>query len=697
MIIDKEIVSILEVIIGKKSISYSELENETFFNRRQIEYRLDKVNQFLGVRNVEKITLKQSVETVISCEVRLILKEMIEKYYEESKYYFGKNERLAFMYLLLFIHEDLISLNHFIEALKSSKSTILSDIKELASKLEDHHIEIKNNRSKGYYLEGSEIEIRSVMMNFVITILAQDQYSKVFDNYISKYKLESFNSTFEPISTLADQFEITFVENRLIEFVYILIFLLERITSNSHKISLCLPSSISLMTLTSMKEYKLTEAIIEKLNLNYRISDDEIKYISSWILGISVGIYAEETEDKQLISDIVNQILIRFEALSSVFYKNFNSIFEQLYSHLRPAYYRMLFKLPIINPLCEKIKCEYGELFTLVKQSVKPLEIFSLEEISDEEIAYLTIHFATIFSDKIETTSIKRKSALIVCSNGIGNSAILYYELGNLFPDIDFLLPTSHKDFENVMEPYDIIFTTDYLHNMYKLGKPVIKVNSVMTPQEKYQTTKEVYKLIGNSYIKQPHVHEVIAIISKFTDVSSNSSLSDELSDYFSQIGKSVHYGSFSLSLSEITDESLICLNVEASDSEDAIRKAAQPMFECGKISSHYVDEMVRIAKESGPYMVITKNVALPHASIEAGALAISIGITVLKTPVVFGNIENDPVKYVFCLSAIDNASHLKSMSQLVHLFEMDDFYDVLDNAAEPIEIINFIKMNENN
>ena len=56
-----------------------------------------------------------------------------------------------------------------------------------------------------------------------------------------------------------------------------------------------------------------------------------------------------------------------------------------------------------------------------------------------------------------------------------------------------------------------------------------------------------------------------------------------------------------------------------------------------------------------GPYIVITKHVALPHARPEAGALESAIGIATLKHPVKFGNKDNDPVKYLFCLSATDN------------------------------------------
>jgi mannitol/fructose-specific phosphotransferase system IIA component (Ntr-type) len=104
---------------------------------------------------------------------------------------------------------------------------------------------------------------------------------------------------------------------------------------------------------------------------------------------------------------------------------------------------------------------------------------------------------------------------------------------------------------------------------------------------------------------------------------------------------------------------------------------------------------MVDTAKGSGAYIVITKHVALPHARPEAGTKEIAIGIATLENPIEFGHSDNDPVKYVFCLSAVDNNSHLHAMAELVELFEMDEFFKTLDNAKDAKEIIDFIKLHE--
>lgn len=143
--------------------------------------------------------------------------------------------------------------------------------------------------------------------------------------------------------------------------------------------------------------------------------------------------------------------------------------------------------------------------------------------------------------------------------------------------------------------------------------------------------------------------------------------------------------------LKEMTDETLIRLNIEADDWQDAIRKAAAPLVEQQKVKPSYVDEIINGVLEMGPYIVITEHVALPHARPEAGALQSAIGIATLKKPIEFGNKNNDPVKYMFTLSATDNNGHLQALAEMAGLFEEKEFFKMLDTATSPKDVMNYL------
>lgn len=147
--------------------------------------------------------------------------------------------------------------------------------------------------------------------------------------------------------------------------------------------------------------------------------------------------------------------------------------------------------------------------------------------------------------------------------------------------------------------------------------------------------------------------------------------------------------------LSDLLDESLVRLDVEASDWEDAIRKAAQPLVDNGKVTPAYVDDIIKGVNELGPYIVITEHVALPHARPESGALESAVGIVTLKEPVEFGSADNDPVKYLFPLSAKDNDSHLGALQSLVELLSDPDFFSQLDAAKTPQDVVDLVHAKE--
>lgn len=147
--------------------------------------------------------------------------------------------------------------------------------------------------------------------------------------------------------------------------------------------------------------------------------------------------------------------------------------------------------------------------------------------------------------------------------------------------------------------------------------------------------------------------------------------------------------------LSDLLDESLVLLDVEASDWQDAIRKAAQPLVDNGKVTPGYVDDIITGVNELGPYIVITEHVALPHARPESGALESAVGIVTLKDPVEFGSADNDPVKFLFPLSAKDNESHLGALQSLVELLSDPDFFTQLESAATPKDVVDLVHAKE--
>ena len=230
---DHRILLLMQFIAQTSYLTLKELEVAAHVTRRQALYRINKLNDLLISENVPPITVDATSDKRIEvCEkTKNVIQKLLMEMQEDEPYYFSKAERLIYIYLMLFVNDDYLSLNHFIDALEVSRSTVLLDFKELSQMLMEKSVKIKYNRSKGYFLDGAEMEIRHIMMRYVISSLSGDRNEKIFDLIITDFGLVKFEKSKKIIENLADKHSIRFVGERLIEFIYIYTFLRVRIQS----------------------------------------------------------------------------------------------------------------------------------------------------------------------------------------------------------------------------------------------------------------------------------------------------------------------------------------------------------------------------------------------------------------------------------------------------------------------------------
>lgn len=135
--------------------------------------------------------------------------------------------------------------------------------------------------------------------------------------------------------------------------------------------------------------------------------------------------------------------------------------------------------------------------------------------------------------------------------------------------------------------------------------------------------------------------------------------------------------------LSEIIGEDKIILHQSPENWEEAITIVARPLLCQDYIEPRYISAMIDSVKRYGAYIVIAKGVALAHARSEDGVNRMGLSVMTLKNPVNFGNMENDPVKIVFCLAAPDSNAHLDIMRSLVHVIDEEwKINDLMDAAT---------------
>ncbi|MFC4053768.1 PTS sugar transporter subunit IIA [Actinomadura syzygii] len=130
---------------------------------------------------------------------------------------------------------------------------------------------------------------------------------------------------------------------------------------------------------------------------------------------------------------------------------------------------------------------------------------------------------------------------------------------------------------------------------------------------------------------------------------------------------------------------------VAADDWREAVRAAAAALVAAGAAGEGYPEACVRVVEENGPYIVLTKGLALVHARPEEGGLAVGVGVTRLASPVGFGHPDNDPVDLLLAFCTPDPDVHVGTLSALARALS-GGLADRLRGASDEQDLARVLK-----
>lgn len=143
--------------------------------------------------------------------------------------------------------------------------------------------------------------------------------------------------------------------------------------------------------------------------------------------------------------------------------------------------------------------------------------------------------------------------------------------------------------------------------------------------------------------------------------------------------------------LLDLLSESAIWINVPAEDWRAAIRACGEALVATDVVAPSYIDQMIGVVEELGPYIVIAPGIALAHARPSPAVHRAGLSLVLLAQPVPFGHAENDPVRLVIGLAAPDHQSHIQALATLAELLSNEDCRSQLLNADAPSTVRHII------
>lgn len=607
MIVNVLTIKIFDLICVNEITNLEHILNLLKLNERKFRYELDILSDILKKQKFGEIYLKNKKINFKLLDKPNNILFHLNKYLKLSSV-----ERINYIFLCL-ISKDQISLSTIAKELSVTKATVKKDLIKLQKNLSNISIDF-NFR---YFLKGAEIEIRKKTFETLSTVIFENKMNKMPTSILKSYNLAlTFYNKLNDTNTL---------NNDLI-FAYILVLIIRLKNNKTLKnFNHCRPSD------KLYKNIKKSTSIIKENNIN--INEYEIIKLYEFI--------------KNIISNhdmIINDKWIEFKIITRNFIDNMSIatnipfikdgiLLNGLENHISQSIYRCKnnIKLGDLNYLFDEIST--NELIKIIKKEILYIEKIFQIKFSLEEILLYAVHFEASI-ERNNNICKNYKKVLLLCVGGYGTTKILTNKLKNRYSieKIDIISIIQLKNIN--ISDYDILISTVDIDNIeFKNIKNKIKISPFLT-------NKELKKLDEFFVLKNNNVNYENLLLNlkenKEIDNKQKQNLIEEFNILKYETLSKKYFGNIEFCIKKFNTW------------EDVIQYGVLKMTKLNFVDMSYADNIISTIKQHGPYMIITKNIALPHAKVEHNNFKTGLYVLYLKYPVIFP--ERKRVKLLFFL-----------------------------------------------
>lgn len=661
-------------------IPLEKLEDQFRTSSRTIRNELREINQFLIENNFSEIKnfRNRGYQLVLDASEKQALLDQSELVNEE--FFLDRDKRIFDLILSFSLGNKAVFLYQKEEAYQISKSTLDEDMRRVRNILADYGLKVISVPKQGIVLQGSERSIRTMIYDVInnsVGVINPEGVTNpsmnlaILNYYLPLKLLKRLDDLY--IQTINSSEE-TIYRNQLLVFtaVWISRYLRQDIIASSTWEAIDTPQSeIHNFVIEICKNFQIEPPEVEIKYITFMLStfnsrdmNNSIEWVQAQLLSI------------QLIQFVESTTKIPFS-------RKEEALQEGLYKHIVGLINRVKSNIQIVNPLKENIEKNYANIYESITLFTPTIEAVTGKRLSDDEIAFLTIHFSTSVS-AINQDLHYIYRAVVICNHGMATGKLLSANLKELF-NIEVLAVLSSRELTLIEKlDVDLVFSTvpiTYSEKPLLEVEPIIKEESKARIAQFLIDNQKLKRLVNNSTDSTQLFYSLIDIIER-SEGKVTGTIYQELEALFDMNHLTMNKKEIQPMLEDVLRDQNILLQQEVSTWEESIIRVSEPLVKEQVIESRYIDAMINSVKEFGPYIVIGKHIALAHARPEDGVNKLGISVATTKNPISFGNDDNDPVKIIFCLAAVDSFSHLNIMKSLIELINDEDKIDRLSQET---------------
>lgn len=660
---------ILEKLLYANSyMSVQQIADDKEISRRSVYYNIRKINEWLSDLGIEPLVIERKKGIFIEKDKKELIRKKMKKVDSKAGYVFTPGERMRVIICSILQRTKPLHIDDFITLCQVSRNTGISDIKEAAKTLANFQLELIYENGKGYRIIGDTIKKRSIFFLYFNSLA--DFYEK---GILPLNEPEKVEVIMEKLYKIEEKLHAQYIPGTL-HSIAVFLSTIENRTDNIQF------SENEKLEITNTKEYELVSEEFGEL------ADYDQMYLALHLLGsrtqnTSLDFMQEGAGSE--VRRLARMLVKAFSRLACVHFDKGDELVQAIAAHLKTSLYRYRYGIQLDNPMLNDIKNEYGDLFEITRNACQYLEKEIGVPIPEGEIAYITLHFGA-FIISAEKKIENELNILVVCPNGLSTANMIREEVRVLVPNAKKIDNISMMDYEEDHD-YNVVISTVVID-----AEPdLVKVHPILTDTDRISILNRCMRYEHKNGM---NLMKIAEIAGKYMSNDDLDKFKIELAELISRSMLDVHLrkNDYGKGFEETLELSHISIVEEKLSWKDAIQRASESLLREGYVGQSYINSIVQKTQQYGPYMFITDDVVLAHASIEDGANLLGIAVTVFKHPISFWTVDGQErrAKLILVLSAEDQVSHIKILNDIMSIFNKEENTEQIWNCGSEEEIL---------
>ena len=311
-----------------------------------------------------------------------------------------------------------------------SKRELMNYLMRLQIWCEKFKVNIEIKKKKGISVVGSISNITNAILHLNQLSDDNDNVEQLILNELPKAHVETI---FTIIKKTLNEYNINTSDFKIRQLVIHLILIMKSKENEDTTVSV------------DSEALEISNICIKEINrkLKYNLNEETSKLFSFFISyhfnKFELGV------ETLFIESYINRLILLMEDKIGIQFSEDKLLKENLYVHFSRTYLRLIKNIYLNNPLAGSIKKLYPFIFNVLFEVVEKLSKESGLELSEDEIAFLAIHFQS----SIDRNEKNQFNVVIACYYGLGISSLLETKISKLSSQINIIDTIKLEDIDN--------------------------------------------------------------------------------------------------------------------------------------------------------------------------------------------------------------------------------------------------------